>query len=411
MAFEVVSSAQSTATDLTYYIYSTISSYTATLADGGYQDGTITISGDHLGSSGATTNVSFNGQNPESVGTWTSTSISTVATPNTGTDSGTITVTRASDSKASNTSSTFYIYPQITSISGASFSDGGYQDGTFTLNGNHFGSGGTGANISVNGIAPSSISVWSATSVTGVDIPNTGTDSGVITLTSPGTSKVSNNSASFYIYPQITSYTAAQGDGDVQTATITISGNHFGTGGTGSNISVNGQNPSSVTWTSSSSLTSVDIPNAGTDSGTITVTSPGTSKASNASSTFYIYPQITSLTVPTAEPDAAREYLASDTDGLIDINGNHFGSPAGANPLTVLSSDTSGYVSWSTTLVDNTQIPTAIANNSYTGNIVLKRTDNKAAIFAGFRVLPRIISNTPDNGIITDVIQLLGDHF
>ncbi|MDP3057817.1 MAG: hypothetical protein Q8N37_04885 [bacterium] len=425
LALQVVAAGVSDGSPLNFYIYPTVSSYTATFADGGYQDGTVTINGDHLGSSGATTNISFNGTNPASVGVWNSTSISTVDTPDAGTDSGTITVTRASDSKASNASSAFYIYPQVTGISAATFADGGYQDGTFTLSGNHFGAGGVAANISINGVAPSSIGTWAVGSVTTVDIPNTGTDSGVITLTNPGTSKTSNNSAAFYIYPQISSYTASKGDGDVQTATITISGNHFGAGGTGANISVNGVAPSSVGVWGVGSVTAVDIPNTGTDSGVITLTNPGTSKTSNNSSTFYIYPQVTSISnCETLAADAAREYSASDAacpvsglkDGQIHVNGNHFGTPAGANPLTILGVDTSGYTSWTTTLVSTAQVPVAIVNSTYIGDIVIKRSDNKTHAYYGgnvFRILPRIASTTPVNlkgGGGDTGVSIAGDH-
>jgi len=115
---EVVAAGTADTTKLTFYVYPTISGFTAAQTDGDIQTGTITISGDHLGATGATTNISFNGTNPGSIGAWTSTSIPTVDIPNAGTDSGTITITRASDGKASNASATFYIYPQLTGYTG-----------------------------------------------------------------------------------------------------------------------------------------------------------------------------------------------------------------------------------------------------------------------------------------------------
>ena len=287
----------------------------------------------------------------------------------------------------------------------------------FAWTGTHLGA--AAGPISVNGQTQDGPPTWGAASITGVGIPNSGTDSGNIILTKSDT-KTSNTFSTFYIYPQITSYTAAQGDGDVQSGTITITGNHFGSGGTGANISVNSVAPSSIGVWSATSITTVDIPNTGTDSGTITVTSPGTSKASNASSAFYIYPQVTSLTICDKSgfpADTAREYSASDTacpnglkDGSLHVNGNHFGSPAGANPLTVLGSDVSGYISWSATLVSTAQVPAAINDASYTGAIMLARNDTKQSTYAGFRILPRIASLTPNSGVIGTDVTVAGDH-
>lgn len=394
------------------YVYPDIVSLSVSEAREG---DTVTINGNHFGTGAGANSVTIDGVTATGC-TWSATSLTNCVVPTAINDANnSVTVRAYQGTGGSNSlyddSTGFGILPKIDSISAASFSDGGYQNGTFTLNGSHFGA--SPGSISVNGQTQDGTPIWGVSAITGVGIPDTGTDSGNIILTRSDT-KTSNTFSTFYIYPQITSFTAGQGDGDVQSANITITGNHFGTGGTGVNILINGANPSSVTWTSSSSLTAVDIPNAGADSGVIVVTNPTTTKSSNNSTSFYIYPQISSLTVPTATPDAAREYLASDSDGIITVNGNHFGV---AGSVTVLGSagtqQTTGTCSGSAYQATCTgiQIPTAIANNSYTGNIIITRTvDTKTNTYAGFRVLPRITDLVPSNGIIGIAVTTNGDH-
>lgn len=425
---------------LTFYVYPDVTSLTAPLGtnDGAREysvadtDGIITITGNKFGSGptggsvvivGGTVATFVADGTCDAVDGWAETCIK-IQVPTTisdSTDSGYAIVTQGTGSGNKTTSSTdtqsaINIWPRVTSISAASFSDGGYQNGTFTLNGNHFGA--VAGLISVNGQTQDGAPTWGAASITGVGIPNTGTDSGNIILTKSDT-KTSNTFSTFYIYPQITGFTnetdGALVDGGRQAHLITISGNHFGTGGGNAQIVVNGVVPSASTPTwGATSITGVDIPNSGTDSGVIVVTNPQTTKASNNSSTFYIYPTITSLTVPTATTDAAREYLASDSDGIITVNGNHFGV---AGTVTIIGSTgtqqttaTCTGTAYQATCV-GVQIPTAIADNSYTGNATVSRTsDSKDHAYAGFRVLPRITSLNPNSGATNDPIIVIGNH-
>lgn len=394
---------------LTFYIYPDIASLSVTEAREG---DTITINGNKFGAGSSGGNVAILGV-VATTGAWTETSISATIPDgiNDATDSGYVIVTQGTGTNNKSTNSTdpqasLVMLPRITGISVASFSDGGFQDGTFTLNGSHFGA--LAGSISVNSQAQDGTPTWGVSTITSVGIPNTGTDSGSIILTRTD-AKTSNSWSTFYIYPQITGFTAVKGDGDIQTGTITISGNHFGTGGLASSILINTAAPSSIGAWGTGSITTVDIPNTGADSGVIKVTNPQTSKQSNDSTAFYIYPQIISLTVPTAIGDAAREYSGSDSDGLISVNGNHFGASAGT--ITILGTSAPTYVSWGATLISTLQVPTAIADNSYTGAIALTRSDTKPFSYAGFRILPRIISLDPNTGVVNDSIVIIGNHF
>lgn len=143
--------------------------------------------------------------------------------------------------------------------------------------------------------------------------------------------------------------------------------------------------------------------------------------------TFYIYPTLTSVTNcdKSGFPSGAfgREYNAGDsacpntlTDGAVILTGDHFGS---AGTVTILGSTAtqsavaafcSGAAYNSTCIA--VQVPTAIANNSYTGNVIVTRTsDSKADTLAGFRVLPRITSFTPTSAANGDAVIVNGDHF
>ncbi len=224
-----------------------------------------------------------------------------------------------------------------------------------------------------------------------------------ITTTTPNLVSFSNNTE-----PALT-------DGGRNSQVITLNGAGFGT------------TTSSVTLKIGSDLLTVSSTNNTVATATIPSNFPDTNngganklliivggQADNTGSTFYVYPQITSVTVPGGFPaNTAREYDAGDSDGVITINGHNFGSASTTNPLTILGYNTSGYSSWAAAAIANAQVPATIPNNSYTGNIVLTRSDNRSYSTAAnsFRILPRITSNTPNSGVHGDVIQISGNHF
>lgn len=122
---------------------------------------------------------------------------------------------------------------------------------------------------------------------------------------------------------------------------------------------------------------------------------------------FFVFPQITSLTTPSVS-NAARETES------ITLNGTRFGSAQGTGTVTILAVDAGAASSWTNTAVSVT-VPTAIANTSYTGNVVVTQgtgANGKAHTFPStFRVLPRTTSVSPTSGLVGDTIQVNGDHF
>jgi hypothetical protein len=138
---------------------------------------------------------------------------------------------------------------------------------------------------------------------------------------------------------------------------------------------------------------------------------------------FYVFPQVTSITVPTATANAAREYNISDSDGIITLNGTRFGTSATGGWVRIMgcdsttcSSPTGSAVtnSWSNTAIV-VQVPPVISDSIYTGSVIMQQGNgsaNKSHAYTttGFRVLPRITSLNPNSGIIGATVTVNGNH-
>ncbi|MEI7741593.1 MAG: fibronectin type III domain-containing protein [bacterium] len=193
------------------------------------------------------------------------------------------------------------------------------------------------------------------------------------------------------------------------TATVDIGCVKFIVGGTTNVASgdITAWSNTSITFTVNAALAS--------NGGASSIEIRGANQADATPLTFYVYPNITSLAA--LGTNAGREYAATDTDGLIYAIGDHFGA---AGTVTILGSAAtqhgvvegtcvaSGYSSTATCL----EIPTAISDSTYTGNLVLTRTsDSKTFTFANVRILPRILTNSPVSGVVGATVQILGNHF
>jgi hypothetical protein len=223
-------------------------------------------------------------------------------------------------------------------------------------------------------------------------------------------------------------------DGGVSGAAETITGNNFGTvssgnratcsGGAGTGCiqfvvggtatvaasSISAWTDKSITFTVSSTLAS----NGGVNSLQVSAAS----STDSTLPTFYIYPNITSvaaLDLSGASIPSARTYNASDTDGLIMLQGDHFGTSGTSTILgyaatqygsTGGSCATAGYTATSACL----EVPTAIPTSTYSGTIILNRgSDNKQAT-TSLNILPRILALNPTSTPVGSTVQILGDH-
>lgn len=202
---------------------------------------------------------------------------------------------------------------------------------------------------------------------------------------------------------------------------ITINGAGFGTtcDGTNNRITIGGAgNVVSCTDTTFSntsiSITNFQYSSGDSYGGTASLLARVGGTDDDASQDIYVYPDITDVTNPTAYTNAAREYNASDSDGVITINGNHFGTAQGSGSVTVLG-QTANIVSWGATAIQ-IQIPTSIADNSYTGNIISYQGtggNSTASDTYGsgiYRILPRITSFIPTNPAKGESVQIVGNH-
>lgn len=154
------------------------------------------------------------------------------------------------------------------------------------------------------------------------------------------------------------------------------------------------------------------------------------SQADASDLNFYVYPYISTIAYTTGL-DASRECVSTDTDcndtdthGLFKINGNHLGASLGTVQFTgnfgsisaTVHTATDGPCNVGGWAVDGTSIcvetDPSIFDSVYVGDITLTRTgDSKTDNWTSFRILPRIISNTPSSGVEGDVVRISGNHF
>ena len=179
------------------------------------------------------------------------------------------------------------------------------------------------------------------------------------------------------------------------------------------NTNVSAWSNTSITIRTDSSITGNTDTDFGANfggAGALKVTAGGQTVPTNLN--FYIFPQITSVTQPAGLPaDSAREYDAGDTDGVITLNGTRFGSSQGTGSVTMLG-QASSVNSWSNTAIE-VQVPTSIADNSYTGSVVMTQGvggNDKTHSYNTLRILPRITSLVPATGSISDPITVNGNH-
>ncbi len=231
--------------------------------------------------------------------------------------------------------------------------------------------------------------------------------------------------------PDATSVTYGVGsDGGKSGDSITITGTNFGSVSAGSRATCAGGAgtgcvkfvvggtatvaDAQVTAWSSTSITFTIAAGLASEGGSAALQVNAASQADATPLTFYIYPNITALSALAA--NAAREYSSGDTNGLVYLTGDHFGS---AGSVTVLGSTATqhgvtegvcaanGYASTTACI----EVPAAIADNSYTGNIVLTRTsDSKTFTYSTLRILPRITATSPTSAGVGTVVQISGNH-
>lgn len=285
-----------------------------------------------------------------------------------------------------------------------------------------------------------SISSWADTSIT-FTVPSAITvyggagtacgtaDGNGICVTAASTNDAG-GSLTFWVAPDVTSISpSAAGEGQ-EGASVTITGTRFGASQGTVRFQNCGDNAGSIGAWGDTSIT-VTVPTAVSDNDdlcdvrVIKASQSATAASStDVSTNFIVLPDITSLAVcGSCAANAAREYNgAGDYEGLVMLQGNHFGTTAGTVQFT------GGFGTIAATLhaaeqhctVGNwaaagtsvcIEVNSTIGNSAYTGTITLTRTGDSKTDVASFRVLPQITSTTPASGTNGDTVKVVGDHF
>lgn len=131
---------------------------------------------------------------------------------------------------------------------------------------------------------------------------------------------------------------------------------------------------------------------------------------------FYLFPALTSITSPAGlGPMGAKVYAATDSDGIITLNGTRFGGVQGSSTVSILGNNAT-VNSWSNTAV-TARVPATILDTTYTGSVSLTGSNPSTASssalstsLAGFNMRPRLLSITPAVGDQGAAITLTGRH-
>jgi hypothetical protein len=211
--------------------------------------------------------------------------------------------------------------------------------------------------------------------------------------------------------------------------TVTITGTNLGTVAAGNRSTVTNNikigthqiadanvtawTPTSITFVTNTSTTGEADTDWGTNFGGATALKVTAGSTQTSGLNFYIFPQITSITQPSGFPaDSAREYSSGDTDGVITLNGTRFGTAQGSGGVAILGSSSTTN-SWGNTAIA-AQVPVAIADNTYTGSIIVTQgtgSNGKTNTYNTLRILPRITSLDPSSEVIGEPIIVNGNHF
>lgn len=337
---------------------------------------TVTIAGSGFGSTQGTSTIKFNGTTATPT-TWSASSI-VVPVPS-GATTGNVVIT-VGGVASNSVAFTVLPAPSITTLSPNS----GAAGATVTIGGNNFGSSqGTGT-VSFNGVLASSTS-WSASSIIAM-VPS-GVTSGNVVVHASG---VNSNGVSFTVVPPPSISSLSPSSGAVG-ASVTITGNNFGTAqGTGT-VSFNGITASPTSWSATSIVTPVP---SGATTGNVIVYASGVN-SNSVSFTVLSAPSITSVSPGTGAVGAS-----------VAVTGNNFGPTQGSSTIS-FNGTVATPTSWSAT-----SIVAPVPSGATTGNVV---------VYAGgvnsngvsFTVVPgpTISTISPGSGSVGASVTITGSNF
>ena len=269
--------------------------------------------------------------------------------------------------------------PTVTGFSPSS----GLPGSSVTIGGTNF--GGT-TSVTFNGVAASSYSVDSASSITAT-VPAGATD-GHIAVTNPGGTAPSPGVFFVIQAPSITSFSPTFG---LPAATVTVNGTHL----TGTTAVKFGTTSASFSFVSDTQLTAT-VP-TGAKTGPITVVNPaGTAVSSD--------PFVVSSTL-VAPSNVTFTPANGPVGATVTINGQHF---TGATEV-----DFNGTPATTFAVTSDTKITAKVPSGATSGPISVTNTVGTGTSVANFGVVvaPVITSFTPTSGAVGHVVEIDGSGF
>ena len=238
--------------------------------------------------------------------------------------------------------------------------------------------------VKFNGIAATTMSVLSATSIS-VVVP-VGASTGKINVTTPGGTVSSATNFSFIPAPTLTSVSPSSG---IIGTLVTLTGTNF-TGAT--SVKFNGTAATIMTVLSATSITA-KVPDDAR-SGKITVTTPGGTTSSVTDFTVYLTPSITSFT-PSSGPVGTE----------VTLTGTNFNDATSVVFIDAIAA--------SFTVVNENSITASVPIGANTGTISVTAPGGVASSATSFDVIhaPTLTSFTPGSGNIGFVVKLTGTNF
>ncbi len=342
----------------------------------------VTITGSSFGATQGTSTVSFNGALATSITSWNSTQIVALVPSTAPSGTGPVTVTENSIPSLSNLVFTV-IHPVISSVSPPAAQIGG----SVTLSGAGFGSSQGNSTVQFNGVAATSVSSWSDTSVT-VTVPASAT-SGPVTLTELG---FPSNSSQFTVIEALSVTGISPNVGPVGT-TVTITGTGFGPTQSNSTANLYGATATIQSW---SDTQIVAIVPSGTATGPVTVLVAGI-PAGGQNFTLTTTVQLTdSLGNPTT-------YTAEETGGMwVPASSQGSGCSSCSMRGTISQTyDAQGHVLSRTDELGNTTLYTYDSNGNVTSVSVPIAADTYAATTYTYNSFGEVLTTTDPMGNTT----------
>ncbi|MEK7425881.1 MAG: IPT/TIG domain-containing protein, partial [Actinomycetota bacterium] len=236
--------------------------------------------------------------------------------------------------------------------------------------------------------------------------------------------------------PDATSFGAPLADGARSGDTVTVTGTNFGTVPAGSRATcAGGAGTGCVRFIVGGNTTVPDASVSAWTATSITLTLPASlasyggaaalqivagSQSDITPLTFYIYPNITGF-ASFYGSNAAREYAAGDTEGLVYLVGDHFGSTQGTASFTGGLGGVAGTVhatlgapcstgGWTDTAIC-LEVNPIISDSAYVGSTTIARAgDAKTAVWGATRILPRVTALAPTSGPVGTTVAISGNH-